>query len=470
MRVLVINTNRERSPQALLPIGACLVAAAAERAGQEVRFLDLCFSRDPRRAAAAAVASFSPDVIGLSIRNLDNCDYLNPHSYLPAGRDLVATLRAACSAEIVLGGSAVSQVPFALARYLGCRWAVVGAGEVTFPALLQALADGADPAALPGVADAEREDLFVPAPPGEDLSAPQSPALERWLDLSRYRARDASWPVQSKRGCASRCTYCVYPLLEGATYRRREPELVREEAATARRAGLRLVEFVDSIFGLPADHALACCEALARRPVGLPLSAMELNPAAITPELVGAMNAAGFSGVAVTAESGSDAMLASLGKGFTAEALGQARDHLRHLRASVMWIFLLGGPGETPETVRETARFLDTLPPSHLVLVTHGVRVLPRTALHGRLLASGELSPAEDLLLPTFYHSPAITPAASERILAESRFPVGSRVMLGDGGHRWLPLAQRVMATCGVRPPYWRQLRSLNRLRRVLGA
>ena len=470
MKVLVVATNREKAPQALLPLGACLVASAAERAGHEVRLVDLCFSRDPLREAAEAAARFGPDVIGLSVRNLDNCDYLSPHSYLPALGDLAAALGSVSRAEIVLGGPAVSAAPFALARYLGCRWAVVGAGESTFPLFLRAFAGGADPAEIPGVADAEQEERFASAPLSEDLTWPQTAALRRWLNLRRYWGHGAAVPLQTKRGCAFRCSYCVYPLLEGSAWRLREPELVAEEAAAAGRSGLRLVEFVDSVFGLPRDHALACCEALARRRAGVPLCAMELNPVGVTKELVAAMNAADFSGVAVTAESGSDAMLDSLGKGFTTSDLAGAREGLRSLRARVLWIFMLGGPGETPRTVRETARFLDSLPSSHLVLVTHGLRVLPGTGLQRQLLAAGDISPEQDLLLPTFYHSPHLTPADSERILAESRFPALSRVNLSDGGHRLLPLVQRAAAVCRLRPPYWRHMRSLNRLRKVLGA
>jgi len=89
------------------------------------------------------------------------------------------------------------------------------------------------------------------------------------------------------------------------------------------------------------------------------------------------MNAAGFTAVGITVESGSDTMLDSLNKGFMTEDIWRARGNLSRLNARKMWIFMLGGPGETEKTVRETAAFIESLPHSDLVMVTHGIRVLP---------------------------------------------------------------------------------------------
>jgi hypothetical protein len=47
MNILIINTNRTREPFSLIPIGACIVAEAAEHAGHKVRLLDLMFCKEP---------------------------------------------------------------------------------------------------------------------------------------------------------------------------------------------------------------------------------------------------------------------------------------------------------------------------------------------------------------------------------------------------------------------------------------
>ena len=73
MRVLLINSNRFKQPWPVIPFGLCCVASAVEEAGHEVKFLDLCFSRNPTRDIGQTVETFDPDVVGVSIRNIDNC-------------------------------------------------------------------------------------------------------------------------------------------------------------------------------------------------------------------------------------------------------------------------------------------------------------------------------------------------------------------------------------------------------------
>ena len=60
MKILLINTNRNKSPMPVVPLGACMVAEAAERAGHEVRFLDLMFAGDPFQAIEQEIQRVPP--------------------------------------------------------------------------------------------------------------------------------------------------------------------------------------------------------------------------------------------------------------------------------------------------------------------------------------------------------------------------------------------------------------------------
>ena len=92
-----------------------------------MRLLDLCGLRSPFAGVSDTVREFRPDVVGISLRNLGNCNYLCPESYLSDARRVVEAVRGAGERrEIVLGGSAVSIAPEAIARSLGLpicgRW------------------------------------------------------------------------------------------------------------------------------------------------------------------------------------------------------------------------------------------------------------------------------------------------------------------------------------------------------------
>ncbi|WP_319586191.1 B12-binding domain-containing radical SAM protein [uncultured Desulfobulbus sp.] len=470
MRILIVATNRERSPQTLIPLGACCIASAAESAGHEVYLLDLGFSRRHIIDVESAVRRIRPDVIGLSVRNLDNCDSRSSKSYLPEIRQIVDACRRNSKAEIVLGGPAVSISPREVALHLGCEYAVIGEGEIPFIGLLQALESGADPSAVQGVVAVGGGDHSAPIPvrtnnPG---SLPY-PNPAKWLDLRRYAASDTSMPIQTKRGCEFNCSYCSYPLLEGHAYRLYEPDAVSRQIEMARVAGMRGIEFVDSIFGFPQAHAIACCESTACvLGQGISVGTSDLNPLACTPEMVDAMNLAQFTTVGVTAESGSDTILQGMNKGFRTDDLRRAVKNLNKLNAQRMWIFMFGGPGETMETARETVGFIESLPHDALVFITHGIRVLPGTALRQRLVNDEQIDAGDNLLEPRFYYSPHVVPEQVNQILGDSSFPASNIATITDCSHPLAPALQRLAAMIGMQPPYWRGLPTINRIRRIL--
>ena len=78
-RVLLINTNTEKAPYPVPPVGLAMVASAA---GQryEVRLYDGTF--DEGRNLVRIVEDFGPDYIGIGIRNIDDTVMERPVSYI----------------------------------------------------------------------------------------------------------------------------------------------------------------------------------------------------------------------------------------------------------------------------------------------------------------------------------------------------------------------------------------------------
>src|SRR5436190_254100 len=106
-RVLLVSTNRERQPYPVVPNGLACVASALDAAGYHVEFLDLCFAKDPVGTAREASQRFAPDIIGVSVRNIDNSDAIALRHYTPEARDILRELRASApKAKIIAGGAA----------------------------------------------------------------------------------------------------------------------------------------------------------------------------------------------------------------------------------------------------------------------------------------------------------------------------------------------------------------------------
>src|SRR6195256_4936038 len=167
-KVLLVSTNRERQPYPVVPNGLACIASALDEAGHSVRFLDLCFAKDPVGRARDVAQAFHPDIVGVSIRNIDNSDAIALRHYTPEARSVLHALRgAAPQARIVAGGAAFGVAPEALFRDLGVDYAVAGDGERASVALISALAAGDAVHSIPGLVR-EKNGTVTFTPPGED--------------------------------------------------------------------------------------------------------------------------------------------------------------------------------------------------------------------------------------------------------------------------------------------------------------
>ena len=251
------------------------------------------------------------------------------------------------------------------------RWP--GDGERASVALINALTSGEEIGALPGLVR-DRAGTVVFTPPGEDadLDSLPPPALHRWIDLARYQRHGATIPIQTKRGCVYKCVYCTYRNVEGWGYRTRDPELVADEIEELRvKAGVRHFDFVDSTFNSPPGHAIETCEAITRRKLDIQLDTTNFTPATASSELLGAMKAAGFRSLGITAESASDPVLEKLEKGFNAAKVREVAERVEKHGIRTLWIFLVGGPGENAAHSRGDAVVRGVATPAGRRRVSH---------------------------------------------------------------------------------------------------
>jgi len=473
-RVLIISTNRELSPQPVAPIGAAWVAEAVHQAGFEVALLDLSFEKDPIGRLKRVLKTFNPDGIGISVRNVDNGDFLSPVSFLPGLKDITDFIKENTKARILLGGSGVSVMPYQILEYLGLDFAVVGEGEAAAVLFFKA-ANALDACRAPGIvcrggagagAGYERADWLA----NVDLVMPR---MQRWVDIPRYLRYEPVLPVQGKRGCANRCLYCTYNRIEGRTYRLREPEAVVEEvSALMMNTGARTFEFVDSIFNQPEGYMERLLEEIIRWRLKARFHVASMSPKGLTKSQVRLMERAGITAVGITPESASDATLDSLRKGFNADDVYRAADLLSASGIRALWCFLLGGPRENERTLKETIEFINKkIGKKDNAFITTGIRVYPHTGMHELAMHEGVISPSENLLMPRFYFSPEITPGRTREVLLGGLDSISRTLFLSDthfsnmGGLRLIGSALRLPS------PFWRYAGAMNMMisrRRVI--
>ncbi len=410
MRILFISPNQCRLVFLPLPLGLASVVAAAGKE-HEVQVLDFMFLEDPLVEVERAVAGFRPEVIGISVRNIDNQDSRAPEAYFPQVKDLVERLKELTAAPVVLGGAGFSVAPRAFMSYAGADFGILGEGEESFKRFLEVF-PGQDWEAVPGLLwrrdDELRQNLMEPI---RRLDLPP-PALEHFTprlyhDTPGSAGLPGVIPVQSRRGCPMRCIYCSTPLLEGAETRSRPPaEVASWLAQWHEHWGLSRFYFVDNIFNCPPAYGRRLCRAIADLRLPLEWSCL-INPAFPDAELFRLIREAGGALIQVGNESGSDLVLSGLGKGFERRQVERTLSLLQAEGLPYTCFLLLGGPGETWETVAESVALLEQYEPK-MVNLKAGIRIHPDTPLHQRALAEGLVEPADDLLWPRYYLAPGL--------------------------------------------------------------
>lgn len=399
MRALLISANTETINMVPLPLGLNCVAVAARNAGHDVRLLDLMGNADIRRIIRDAIQGSRPDVIGISVRNIDDQSMAEPRFLLQPVRDTVSLCRAFSDATIVLGGAGFSIFPEAALRYLKADLGICGEGEVAFTMLLRALERGDDLMAIPGLCRpgagvqmgcAVRAGLeTLPLPDPSLWSVPSGAGEEIWI------------PFQTRRGCPIRCSYCSTPALEGTRIRKHPIDAVVQGIARHVAAGFDRFHFVDNTFNLPPRYAKDLCAALCAAGLRIRWRSI-LYPGSVDEELVRKMAEAGCIEVSLGFESGCPAILRKLNKTYDLAQVRAASEMLRNYGISQIGFLLLGGPGETKESVRESLAFADSLKLDMLKL-TMGIRIYPGTAVEKAAREEGMIAEGDDLLFPRFY-------------------------------------------------------------------
>jgi len=410
MRALLISVMDDSGKAAApLPVGLAYVGAAAEKAGHSVRLLVLAKSREQEFQIVDTVLQFRPDVIGISVRNIDDQNMQHPRFLLDSLKETVATCRRVSSAPLVLGGAGYSIFPQATLTYLQADMGIKGEGEAAFPALLNWIERGAQGSPPPGTY--LRDGICATAAFVPNIDAFPLPEPSLWLSFS---GREARIPVQSRRGCPLGCIYCATGEIEGRQVRKRSPESVVSWLAQMRAHGFGSFYFLDNIFNLPLAYAKDLCRKLIQAEIGIDWWAI-VYPKWVDEELVQLMAGAGCTEVSLGFESGSEFIFEQLNKRFSCAEVKAISEMFFKVGIKRNGFLLLGGPGETRETVEESLAFADSL---HLdaLKVTAGLRIYPRTALHSIAVSEGVMDADDDLLQPRFYLAAGVRDWLPERL------------------------------------------------------
>ena len=373
MRFLLVNPYYAISETPSPPLGLAYLAAALEKAGIEVKILDFVVFPYSRSYLESELKRFSPDLVGATCVTM---------TFDHAIRVLGDVKRIDPGIVTVMGGPHVS---FCAEETLGAfpelDIVVLGEGEATIVELAHALEHGMDRAGINGIA--YRNGLETVRTRSRrtalDINCLPLPA-RHLLPLGRYRALGMAISMTTSRGCPFKCIFCVGRKMVGAKVRYRDPLLVVDEFEALSGLGFPQINIADDLFTANPQHCIAVCDEIIERGLQVKWTAFARVDTVTRPALF-RMREAGCHTVSFGVESANAGILKTIRKGITTQQVIDAVALCNDVGMSPHASFILGLPGETPETLQESIDFGERL---KAMGVSHGFHLLapfPGTAV-----------------------------------------------------------------------------------------
>jgi anaerobic magnesium-protoporphyrin IX monomethyl ester cyclase len=367
MNILVVNSCLRRNfPIKQLPVGLAAIMTFIRQHGYEFDFLDL------------DINDYDDDYVENYLREnqYDVILYGTLVTHYKWTKWFSHTIKKHQPNAIqIVGNSVASSCPDVFLQNTPADFAVLGEGEYTAVALLDALRDGEDPTQLAGLAYRTDDGKIISNPrrPACDINSLPIPDwtpfdVERYKETSRKASMGSdsdepvTFPVSTARGCAFRCTFCHFAFWHDPYRYRRADLIVDEVEYVIREYGANYINFFDDLSFASLPQVEKVCDEILKRGVEFQWSA------SIRSDLFGnerrsyekrlrvaqKMKDAGCTGVGFSLESGSQEILDMMNKRVKVEYFEEQIKMCRKVGLSVYTAVVFGYPIETPETIKAT--------------------------------------------------------------------------------------------------------------------
>ncbi|MFC1693554.1 B12-binding domain-containing radical SAM protein [Candidatus Latescibacterota bacterium] len=383
MKLLLINPNRYRTPPAP-PLGLEYLENALRDSPHECRILDLCFEDNPSAALDDAINGFTPDIAGMSIRNIDTVICHNNLFFLDEIKLLVDHVKKK-GVPVILGGVGFSFIPEGILLYIGADWGVKGPGERGLRYILDNL-------------EINNEFPLGTVLDGWEMEFDPDMRVLRGdsIDYGRYFADGALAGFQTQTGCMERCTYCS----EGTEkVRFRNPDRIIEELNSLVSRGFTDFHLCDTEFNQDIDFCHTFLKTLIAK--GTEISwTLYMKSFPYDDDIFRLLRKSGANLITLSIPTGNMSMENA------ENIIGMVKKY--EMRIAVD--FLCGFPGEKLDSVKRTIdRFREIRPDT--VGINSTFRLYPGNAITRKVMESpnyrnnlsGDVNDNPHLIRPVFY-------------------------------------------------------------------
>lgn len=331
------------------PLSLAYVASIAEKAGHNVIIIDAVAERLSFEEVMTRLKTFSPDLLGFTITTYG----------LYQNLDWIKRIKERMNVPVVVGGWHLTLYPAETLTHKEIDYAITGEADCTLPKFLRALENSENLRTVKGLAFKEGGKIIVNPPGDIVMNIDETPFPARHLFKNdRYHniltSRKNFTVMLSARGCPFRCIFCD---LKTKKFRMRSPEnFVDEVEVCYKEFGVRSMDIYDSSFTVNKNRVYAICEEMKRRKLDIDWT-VRTRADCVDGDLLKAMREAGCNTAMYGIESGDPQILKNLRKDTNLEHIKEVVELTKRYGMKALGFFIVGSPGDTPETVDKTIGF-----------------------------------------------------------------------------------------------------------------
>jgi len=370
MKILLINPPGEfKTP--IMPMGFAYISAYLKSKDKniDIKIIDGWAERWNKESdfkkLKDRVFESKADIVGI---------YFASPRYNATQKSIETCRKALPNSIIIAGGPHPSALPIETLKEIPeLDICAVGEGEITMHELIKSFENNSPLTEVSGLAFRNKEngEIIITKPREfiknlDDLPFP----LRDIFPLDRYQAppwikKRPCFPMITSRGCPYQCAYCSKDVFRD-TFRARSPEKVCDEIEELiAKYGVKEIQFHDDDFTMDMQRAEKICDEILRRGIKISWSCLtRVN--LVNEKLLRKMKEAGCYLVMYGMESGNQKILNAINKGFTIEQIVSAFQITRKIGLKTTVCVMVGLPGETEETVKDTFSLLKKIKPNFM--------------------------------------------------------------------------------------------------------
>ncbi|MBL7190794.1 cobalamin-dependent protein [bacterium] len=403
MRILLVQSYLGRKEKPIYPIGLALLSSLLKE--HEVKTVDPNIFNDPLGELRTFAREFKPQMLGVSLRNVDTTQIRDPFVYFNGMIDTINIVTDIFpDIPVIAGGGGFSIYAKEIMKKVPrIECGVFLEGEDSFPELIDKWPNVDNVKGL--FLRRNNEVIFTGKRAFPEVKNIPFPDWES-VPIAPYKDQLDAVGVQTKRGCALKCAYCNYPFLNGSGYRFREPGIVVDEIEKLiTDYQLERFIFVDSVFNIPREHAETILREMIKRRLIVKWTGW-YNERALDRDFVKLAVEAGCELFSFSPDGFSDESLKGVGKNIRNDDIIRVYNLMKEFpQAMVGYNFFINPPGQTFGALLKLLAFgvkvKRTFRGRLCGFLLGSIRIEPDTPIYQRALSEGFITEDTPMLVDT---------------------------------------------------------------------